>query len=202
MELILRVIFSLLVVLGLMWFLARLARRPFKGRDTEAFSVIDRRQLSRSASVAVVRIAGKALVLGITEAQVTLLGEVDLAALRSPRADAERRSPVPLLEQVPSADRAGSADRSGSAEDGADVGFTDGDLAALLDGDLHGIGGLNTKGGNGRAHWNGSANGSASGNGSARENGNGGGRLAGSALSPHTWATAVEVLRARTVRKS
>jgi flagellar protein FliO/FliZ len=82
LELLARIFFSLLVVLGLMWGLAKLARRPLSRRGSSgALSVLSRQQLSRTASVAVVRVVDKALVLGITENQVSLLGEADLQAV-------------------------------------------------------------------------------------------------------------------------
>jgi flagellar protein FliO/FliZ len=85
LELILRIFFSLLVVFGLMWGLARLARRPLGSRGgTATLSVVARQQLSRSASVAVVRVNDRALVLGVTDGQVNLLTETDLAEVVEP----------------------------------------------------------------------------------------------------------------------
>ena len=85
LELILRIFFSLLVVFGLMWGLARLARRPLGSRGgTATLSVVARQQLSRSASVAVVRVNDRALVLGVTDGQVNLLTETDLAEVMEP----------------------------------------------------------------------------------------------------------------------
>jgi len=79
-EVTLRAIFSLAVVLFLMWGLARLVRRPLGGRVAGALAVLARQPLSRSASVAVVKVDDRALVLGITDAQVTYLAEAPLAA--------------------------------------------------------------------------------------------------------------------------
>ncbi|HEX8346233.1 MAG TPA: flagellar biosynthetic protein FliO [Actinoplanes sp.] len=77
-ELVLRIGFSLLVVFGLMWGLAKLARRPLSGhRGTGTLAVLNRQQLSRGSSVAVVRVADRALILGVTDNQVSLLGETD-----------------------------------------------------------------------------------------------------------------------------
>jgi flagellar protein FliO/FliZ len=76
-ELTLRIVFSLLVVLGLMWGLARLARRPLGTRHGGLIDVLGRQQLSRGASVAVVRVVDKVLVLGVTDNQITLLGDAD-----------------------------------------------------------------------------------------------------------------------------
>ncbi|GAA3397712.1 flagellar biosynthetic protein FliO [Cryptosporangium minutisporangium] len=79
-EVTLRAIFSLAVVLFLMWGLARLVRRPLGGRVAGALAVLARQPLSRSASVAVVKVDDRALVLGVTDAQVTYLAEAPLAA--------------------------------------------------------------------------------------------------------------------------
>jgi flagellar protein FliO/FliZ len=76
-ELVLRIGFSLLVVLGLLWGLARLVRRPL-GRGHGPLAVLNRQQLTRSAAVTVIRVADKAMILGVTDQQVNLLGEVDL----------------------------------------------------------------------------------------------------------------------------
>ena len=80
-ELVLRIGFSLLVVFGLMWGLAKVARRPLGiRRSTGAVSVLHRQQLTRGAAVAVVRVGDQALILGVTDQQVSLLGETELAA--------------------------------------------------------------------------------------------------------------------------
>jgi flagellar protein FliO/FliZ len=80
-ELALRIGFSLLIVFGLMWGLARVVRRPLGGRHgTGSLSVLTRQQLSRGSSVAVVQVADRALVLGVTDQQISLLGETDLEA--------------------------------------------------------------------------------------------------------------------------
>ena len=76
--LVVQVAFSLLVVLFLMWGLARVIRRPYGGRATGPLAVLNRQQLSRGAVVAVVKVSDRALVLGVTDQQVSLLGETDL----------------------------------------------------------------------------------------------------------------------------
>ena len=97
-ELVLRIGFSLLVVFGLMWVLAKVARRPLGGRRaTGALAVLNRQQLTRTAAVAIVRVGDKALVLGVTDQQVTLLGETELAAFEKPPADHDHRDPVQLM---------------------------------------------------------------------------------------------------------
>lgn len=87
-ETILRITFSLLIVLGLMWGMARLVRRPLASRGGGTLSVLARQQLSRGSSVAVVRVADRALILGVTDTQVTMLGETDLD-------EVERHQPKP-----------------------------------------------------------------------------------------------------------
>ncbi|HEX8631989.1 MAG TPA: flagellar biosynthetic protein FliO, partial [Catenuloplanes sp.] len=95
-ELIARIVFSLAVVFGLMWGLARLARRPLAGRrGGAAMTVLTRQQVSRGSSIAVVRVVDRALVVGITDGQVTLLTETDLAAVElALTGPDERRAPV------------------------------------------------------------------------------------------------------------
>ena len=79
-ELVLRIGFSLFVVLGLMWALARVVRRPLgAGRAHGQLAVLNRQQLTRGAAVTVVKVADRAMILGVTETQVSLLGEADAA---------------------------------------------------------------------------------------------------------------------------
>jgi flagellar protein FliO/FliZ len=93
-ELTLRIVFSLLVVLALMWGIAKLVRRPLGTRRGGLIDVLGRQQLSRGASVAVVRVADRAMVLGVTDGHVTLLAETDLAAVEEyqPEAPVRRES--------------------------------------------------------------------------------------------------------------
>lgn len=97
-ELTLRIVFSLLVVLGLMWGLARLARAPMRGRRGGMVAVLGRQQVSKGAAVAVVRVMDKALVVGVTDAQVTLLCEADLAAVEAYSEPTVRREAVSIDE--------------------------------------------------------------------------------------------------------
>jgi len=62
-----RVTVALLVVLGLMWTIARVARRPMARRGGGALTVLARQRLGRSASVTVLPIGDQALVLGVTD---------------------------------------------------------------------------------------------------------------------------------------
>jgi flagellar protein FliO/FliZ len=140
-ELVLRIVFSLLVVLALMWGVARIARRPLSRRGGAVLTVLARQQLSRGSAVAVLRVLDQALVLGITDHQITLLGEADLATVEQQQG-VVRRSTVQLTGTSPV----------------PPAGIEDAGVARP-------------------------------------------GRLAGSVLSPRTWAQVVEFLRDRTVRK-
>jgi len=100
-ELIVRIGFSLIIVLALMWLLARATRKKVNGRNGGTLSVISRQSLSRGSSVAVVKVADRALVLGVTENQVTLLGEADLDAL-------EQQPEAPVRRDAVSVDAEGA----------------------------------------------------------------------------------------------
>src|SRR4051794_30565202 len=74
----LRLVLSLGAVIALMWLAARVLRGSMGGRNTGALEILARQQLSRGASVSVVRVADRALVVGVTENHVSLLAETDL----------------------------------------------------------------------------------------------------------------------------
>jgi flagellar protein FliO/FliZ len=107
-ELVLRIGFSLLGVMGLMWALARAVRRPLAaGRAHGPLAVLNRQQLTRGAAVTVVRVADRAIVLGVTDQQVSLLGEADVTDFERP--PVEHRDAVPLGgDDLPGAHSAGS----------------------------------------------------------------------------------------------
>ncbi len=81
----LRLIVSLGVVLGLMWAAANVLRkrglapagprRPGRGAQVD---LLARKPLGRNASIAVVRVGTRSIVVGVTEHQVTKLDDVDL----------------------------------------------------------------------------------------------------------------------------
>ena len=89
--LMLRLCLSLGVVLGLMFGVTHvLKRRGFAGFTPGAqrrspvasqVEVLVRKPLGRNASIAVVRAGSRAMVVGVTEANVTLLGDADLDEL-------------------------------------------------------------------------------------------------------------------------
>jgi len=89
-----RVTASLVVVVVLALLAARLARRASVRGPGVGLRVVDRVGLSREAAVAVVAVAGRALVLGITAQNVTVLTELD------PEASAELLAPPPGGKRV------------------------------------------------------------------------------------------------------
>lgn len=89
-----RLLVSLAAVLGLMWFLARRSGKRGPRRSGQLIDVLGRQQLGRTSSVAVVRVLDQALILGITEGQVSVLGATDLdAAQASIESAAAARTP-------------------------------------------------------------------------------------------------------------
>ena len=96
-----RLVLSLAVVLGLMWIIARrLKKGPGRARNGQLMDVLARQQLSRTASVAVVRVMDKALIVGVTDGQVNVLGETELDAVEQRLAEqsaarAQRTRPAP-----------------------------------------------------------------------------------------------------------
>ncbi len=76
-----RLLLSLGVVLALMWLAARMVRGTLAGRSGGTIEVLARQQLGRGAALTVVRIADRALVIGVTEHSVSLLSETDLEAV-------------------------------------------------------------------------------------------------------------------------
>src|SRR5258705_153268 len=84
-----------------MWLLARATRKKIGGRNGDALSVISRQSLSRGSSAAVVKGPDRARGLGVTEYQVTLLGEPGR------HSHADRAAPTP---PTPPTNPAGSTD--------------------------------------------------------------------------------------------
>jgi flagellar protein FliO/FliZ len=78
LELVLRVVFSLSVVLGLLWLIARVSSRRLRGSSHQGLvRTLVRQPLSRGSSLAVVSVGERVLVVGVTEQQVNLLTELD-----------------------------------------------------------------------------------------------------------------------------
>ncbi len=92
-----RVTASLVVVVALALLAARLARRAGRGGGGTGLRVLERTGLSREASVAVVQIGERGLVVGVTAQGVTLLTELsgeELATARAAATPAPEPGPV------------------------------------------------------------------------------------------------------------
>ena len=77
----LQTVLSLAVVLGLIFTVSRLLGRASGRGGDGVLDVLARQALGRTASVAVIRVADRAYVLGVTENQITLLDDADLAEM-------------------------------------------------------------------------------------------------------------------------
>lgn len=84
LELVVRLVFSLAVVIGLLLLLVKLSARRFRGSAGSLVQVLHRQPLSRTTSVAVVTIGERVLVLGATDQTITVLTELDPAELPEP----------------------------------------------------------------------------------------------------------------------
>lgn len=105
-----RMLLALVFVLGVMWLLAKWARKPMGAAKTDrVMTVLARQQISRTSSVTVLRVMDRALVLGVTEQGVRLITETELAPIE----DALAGEPGPArgwpgLRRAPQAIEAGS----------------------------------------------------------------------------------------------
>ena len=93
-ELVVRLVFSLAVVLGMLLLLIRFSAKRFRGGADALVRVVHRQSLSRTSAVAVVTVGSRVLVVGTTEHQVQLLTELDPDELELPSAVAV---PAPAL---------------------------------------------------------------------------------------------------------
>jgi flagellar protein FliO/FliZ len=97
-----RMLLALVLVLGVMWALARWARKPMGiGKGERVMTVLARQQLSRSSSVAVLKLMDRALVLGVTEQGVQLLTETELAPIEQALSVPAARRPAPARSAEP-----------------------------------------------------------------------------------------------------
>lgn len=78
-----RTTFSLVAVLGLLYLISRWLRRRTGAGAAGAgeFSVLSRQSVGPKACVALVQVGQRALVVGVTEQGVNLLGETDISAV-------------------------------------------------------------------------------------------------------------------------
>jgi flagellar protein FliO/FliZ len=74
---IIRLVLCLAFVGGVLLFASRVAQKRGLGGTTGVIEVVARQRMGRASSVSVLRVAGRVLVVGSTEEQVTLLAEVE-----------------------------------------------------------------------------------------------------------------------------
>ena len=107
---IIRLVLCLGFIAAVLLYASKLAKARGLGGATGVIEVVARQRMGRSSTVSVLRVAGRVLVVGSTEEQVTLLAEVEDEELQTalatqlgpaaPTADGEqapvtRRMPVP-----------------------------------------------------------------------------------------------------------
>ena len=74
---VLRLVLSLAFVAGILVLASRVAKKRGLGGATDVIEVVSRARMGRTSNVAVLRVAGRVLVVGSTEAQITLLAELE-----------------------------------------------------------------------------------------------------------------------------
>jgi flagellar protein FliO/FliZ len=109
---IIRLVLCLGFIAAVLLYASKMAKKRGLGGATGVIEVVARQRMGRTSTVSVLRVAGRVLVVGSTEEQVTLLAEVEdeelqtalAAQLRPVAADADadgvaapatRRMPVP-----------------------------------------------------------------------------------------------------------
>jgi flagellar protein FliO/FliZ len=80
---IIRLVLCLAFIGVVLLFASRVAQKRGIGGATGVIEVVARQRMGRASSVSVLRVAGRVLVVGSTEEQVTLLAEVEDDELRS-----------------------------------------------------------------------------------------------------------------------
>ncbi|GAB3356471.1 FliO/MopB family protein [Modestobacter lapidis] len=90
-----RLVLSLGLIAAVLVFASRLAKKRGLGQGNGLIEVVARQRMGRASSVSVLRVAGRVLVIGATDEQVTLLAEmeedeVQTALAAAPRAAALR----------------------------------------------------------------------------------------------------------------
>ena len=114
LELVIRLGVSLSVVLGLFWLVARAGSRRIGG-PRSLMKVHGRQSLSRTASLAVVEVGSRVLVVGVGEGGVRLLTELDPEEIAQSEADTDEAAGstllrLPLPKKAPAVDAAPTAD--------------------------------------------------------------------------------------------
>jgi flagellar protein FliO/FliZ len=91
---IIRLVLTLGFIAVVLVYAARLAKKRGLGQGTGLIEVVARQRMGRASSVSVLRVAGRVLVVGSTDEQVTLLAEVEDEELQAALAAAPRTGPA------------------------------------------------------------------------------------------------------------
>jgi flagellar protein FliO/FliZ len=122
---IIRLVLCLAFVGGVLLFASRVAQKRGIGGTTGVIEVVARQRMGRTSSVSVLRVAGRVLVVGSTEEQITLLAEVEddelrtamAAAAPQPRAGADAETSEISTKRPALPARSGSGALAGSVLD-------------------------------------------------------------------------------------
>ena len=113
-----RLVLCLAFIAAVLLFASRVAKKRGLGGATGVIEVVARQRMGRASSVSVLRVAGRVLVVGSTEEQVTLLAEVEDDELATAMAVAARPAADGETVRVPALPaRAGSGGLAGSVLD-------------------------------------------------------------------------------------
>ncbi|SDX94783.1 flagellar protein FliO/FliZ [Geodermatophilus africanus] len=108
-----RLVLSLAFIALVLWFAARVAQKRGLGQGNGLIEVVARQRMGRASSVSVVRIAGRVLVVGSTEEQVTLLAEVDGEVVEEAIAERRPATAQPAVAGAPGVLAGSVFDRNG-----------------------------------------------------------------------------------------
>lgn len=125
-----RLVLSLGFVAVVLWFAARVAKKRGLGGRQGLIEVLARQPMGRTSAVTVIRVAGKVMVVGSTEGQITLLGDMDTETVEEhiARLDADEAMNRPVRASTP---RAASAAGTGLVAGSV---FDRSQWSALIDG--------------------------------------------------------------------
>ena len=104
---IIRLVLCLAFIGAVLLYASRLAQKCGLGGTTGVIEVVARQRMGRTSSVSVLKVAGRVLVVGATEEQVTLLAEVDPEAVDA--ALAAHRPPARLHAAPAAGEEGGGA---------------------------------------------------------------------------------------------
>ncbi|MCZ2825121.1 flagellar biosynthetic protein FliO [Modestobacter sp. VKM Ac-2982] len=100
---IVRLVLSLAFIAAVLLFASKVAKKRGLGGATGVIEVVARQRMGRASSVSVLRVAGRVLVVGSTEEQVTLLAELEDDELQAALATQARPGVTGATTELPAA---------------------------------------------------------------------------------------------------